>query len=48
MMHESRREGEDLEHHEHEHCDGRADQDGHAGDVPDAGDVLRALARRVG
>jgi len=49
MMHESRREGEDLEHHEHEHCDGRADQDGHARDVPAAGDVhvLRAMARRV-
>ena len=41
------REGEDVEHDEQEHGDGGADQDGDAGDVLAAGDLLGALPRRV-
>ena len=42
-------EGEDSERDDQDHGDHRADQDGHARDVPAAGDVhvLRAMARRV-
>ena len=41
------REGEDVEHDEQEHGDGGADQDGDAGDVLAAGDLLGALPRSV-
>ena len=43
----ARREGEDVEHDEEEHGDGSADEDGDAGDVLPAGNLLGALPRRV-
>uniref|UniRef100_A0A452XRD3 Uncharacterized protein n=1 Tax=Aegilops tauschii subsp. strangulata TaxID=200361 RepID=A0A452XRD3_AEGTS len=42
-----RREGEHAEHHEQEHGDGRAGQDGHARDVPAARDLPGAAPRGV-